>query len=158
MIGDSPIGVDTVGDITIKERVFKESKEFWELLTRKKVNTEFITKVDLKTYKKILTMTNLHLTRYQPDGKINITLGKIFRNVIAPLFTKPKGRSVESALRRKWTKYYWLILLAVYTMNPPDRPVSRLCRSVGRQWCVENVHHNLSALSGRGYRKRMPKS
>ena len=31
MIGDSPIVVDTVGDITIKDRVFKGSKGLWEL-------------------------------------------------------------------------------------------------------------------------------
>jgi len=68
--------VDTDGDITIKERVFKGSKGLWELLTRKKVNTEFITKDDLKTYKKILTTNNAHWTRYQPDGNINITRGK----------------------------------------------------------------------------------
>jgi len=49
MIGDSPIAVDTDGDITIKERVFKGSKGLWELLTLKKVNMEFITKDDLKT-------------------------------------------------------------------------------------------------------------
>jgi len=68
MIGDSLIVVDTDGDITIQERVFKGSKGLWELLTCKKVNMEFITKDDLKTYKKILTMTNAHLTGYQPDG------------------------------------------------------------------------------------------
>ena len=105
MIGDSPIVVDTVGDITIKERVFKGSKGLWELLTRKKVNTEFITKDDLKSYKKILTMTNAHLTKYQTDGNINITRGKKFRDIIAPLFAQPKGRGVESVLRRKWKKY-----------------------------------------------------
>jgi len=77
MIGNSPIVVDTDGDIMIKDRVFKGSKGLWELLTRKKVNTEFITKNDLKTHKKILTMANAHLTKYQPDGMINITRGKI---------------------------------------------------------------------------------
>ena len=35
MIGDAPIVVDAVGDITIKDRVFKGSKVLWELLTRK---------------------------------------------------------------------------------------------------------------------------
>jgi len=35
MIGDSPLVVDTSGDITIKERVFKGSKGLRELLTRK---------------------------------------------------------------------------------------------------------------------------
>jgi len=58
LIGDSPIVVDTGGDITVKDRVFKGSKSLWELLTRKKVNTEFITKEDLESYKKILTMTS----------------------------------------------------------------------------------------------------
>ena len=69
-IGDSSIGVDTGGDIMIKERIFKESKGLCELLTSKKVNTDFIPKNDLKTYKKILTMTNAHLTKYQPDSKL----------------------------------------------------------------------------------------
>jgi len=78
MIGDSPILVDTGGDITIKLRVFKESKGLWEMLERKKVNTDFITKDDLKTYKKILEMINAHLSNYQIEGYINITRGKIF--------------------------------------------------------------------------------
>jgi len=50
----------------------------WELLRRKKINTEFITKDDLRTYKKILTKTNAHLIKYQADSNINITRGKIF--------------------------------------------------------------------------------
>jgi len=41
------------------------------------MNTDFITKDDLKTYKKILTKPNAHLNKYQPDGNINITRGKI---------------------------------------------------------------------------------
>jgi len=49
MISDSPIVVDTSGDITIKYRVFKGSKDLWELMTRKKVYTEDITKDDLKS-------------------------------------------------------------------------------------------------------------
>jgi len=64
MIGDSPVLVDTSGIITIKDRVFKGSKGLWELLTRKNVNTEVITNDDLKSYKKILTMTNAHLSQY----------------------------------------------------------------------------------------------
>jgi len=105
MIGDSPIVVDTVADITIKNRVYNGSKGLWELLTRKKLNSEFITKDVLKSYKIILTMTNAHLTKYQPDGNINITRRKKIRDIIAPLFVKPKGLGVESSLRRCWTKY-----------------------------------------------------
>jgi len=105
LICDSPILVDTEGVITIKDRVFKGWKGLWELLTRKKVNTEDVAKDDLKSYKTILTMTNAHLTQYQPDGNIIITRGKKFREIIAPLFAKTKGHGVESVLRRKWTKY-----------------------------------------------------
>jgi len=105
MIGDSPVLVDPGGNITIKDRLFKGTKGLWELLTRKNVNTEAVTKDDLKSYTKILTMTNAHLTQYQADGNINTTRGKKFREIIAPLFAKAKGREVESSLRRKWTKY-----------------------------------------------------
>jgi len=97
MIGDSPVLVDTTGDITIKDRVFKGSNGLWVLLTRKNVSTEVITKDDLKSYKKVLTMSNSHLTQYQRDGNINIKLGKKVREIIAPLFAKTKGRGVESS-------------------------------------------------------------
>jgi len=69
------------------------------------MNTQLVGNEDLKTYKKILVVTNAHLTRYQPGDNINITRGKKFRDVIAPLFTKSKGRGVESALLRNWKKY-----------------------------------------------------
>jgi hypothetical protein len=36
-------------------------------------------------------MTYANLNRYQPGDKINITRGKKFRNVNAPLFAKPKN-------------------------------------------------------------------
>ena len=106
MKGDFPILVDTSVDITIKDRVLKGSKGLWELLTRKNVNTEVITKLDLKSYKKILTMTNAHLTQFQPDGNINITRGKKFREIIEHL-CQTEGKWVESSLRRKWTEYQW---------------------------------------------------
>jgi len=82
MIGDSQVLVDTSGDLTIKDRLFRGTKGLWEQLTRKNVNTEAVTKDDLKSYKEILSMTNAHLTRYQPDGNINITRAK---NHCAPL-------------------------------------------------------------------------
>jgi len=104
-IGDSPVLVDTSGDITIKDLVFKASMVLWEPLTRKNVNTEFIIKDDLKSYKEILPMTKAHFTQYQLDGNINITQGKKFREIIAPLFAKAKGRGFESSLLRKWIKY-----------------------------------------------------
>jgi len=97
MIGDSPIVVDTNGPITIKDRVFKGSNGMWEPFRRKKVNTEFITKDDLKTCTKILTMTNAHLTKYQPDGNINITRGNNFG--ISMHLSLRNRRDVRSNLR-----------------------------------------------------------
>jgi len=75
MISDSPEAVDTKGEIKIKGRMFRGSKGLWEELTNKNVNTEFITKDDMKTYKKtrILVMTKAHLTRCQQNGNVNIT-------------------------------------------------------------------------------------
>jgi len=52
MIGNTTIAVDT-GDISIKEKVFYGSKGLWEMLTRKNVNTEFVTKDGLMTYRKM---------------------------------------------------------------------------------------------------------
>jgi len=81
--------------------VFRGTEALWELLSRKNVNTQLIGKEDLKTLKKII-LTTAHLTRYQPGDKINITRGKIFRDVIELVFAKPKGRSLESTLLRRW--------------------------------------------------------
>jgi hypothetical protein len=105
MIGDSPLYVDIDGDITINDKQFKGTEGLWELLTRIHVNMERVSKTDLNTYQKILVETNAHLTGYQPDDTLNITRGKNFRDVIAPLFAHPKGREVESSLRRRWKKY-----------------------------------------------------
>jgi len=83
-IGDSQVLVDTSGDITIKDRLFRGTKVLWELLTRMNVNTEAVTKDDLKSYKKILSMANAHLARYRPDGNINIKGGKNFGKSLRP--------------------------------------------------------------------------
>ena len=62
---------------------------------------------DLKAYKKILLLTNGHLTGYERNGNIHILSGKKFRDVIAKLFP-PQTRQrwgIDSALRRKWVRY-----------------------------------------------------
>jgi len=89
---DTEYGIRKNGDIRIKGTVFRGKELLWELLTRKNVNTELINKDDLKTCKKILITTNAHFNRYQPGDYINIMRGKKFRDAIAPLFAKPKGR------------------------------------------------------------------
>ena len=74
----------------------------WELLTYKRANKEHVTSDDLRTYNKILLMTDAHLERYQPGGVIDVTGGKKFREMNTPIFAKPKARIVESGLRRAW--------------------------------------------------------
>jgi hypothetical protein len=64
MIGDSPMYVDTDGNITIKGTQFKGTERLCALLTRKNVGMEHVGKMDLRTYKKILK-TNAHLTGYR---------------------------------------------------------------------------------------------
>ena len=105
MIGDSFILVDTDSDITIKGQKFRGTKVLWELLTRKNVNRKLITTDDLKKYKKILVLTNAHLTDYQTGGDIQVNRGPKFHDVISHLLPQTRRRSIESALRRKWVKY-----------------------------------------------------
>jgi len=73
MTGDYPVFIDPDANLTIKGTAFRSTVGLWELLTRKNMNTQLIGKEDLKTYKKILILTNVHLTRYQPGDNINIT-------------------------------------------------------------------------------------
>jgi len=105
MIGDSPVSIDTDANLKIKGTVFRGTDDLWELLTRKNVNMQLVGKEELKSYNKILISTSGHLTRYQTADYINLTQGKKFRDVIATLFAKQKGRGIESALRRKWKNY-----------------------------------------------------
>jgi hypothetical protein len=51
MIGDSPMYVDTDGNITIKGTQFKGTEGLWALLTRQNVDMEHVGKTDLGTYK-----------------------------------------------------------------------------------------------------------
>ena len=52
MIGDSPLFIDSDGNITIKGTMFSGTEGLFEILTRKNVNMEFVNKDDLKMYKK----------------------------------------------------------------------------------------------------------
>jgi hypothetical protein len=65
MIGDSTLSVEDASDIFLKGRHFKWTRDLWELLTCKNVDRGFITADDLKRYKTILHMTNVHLQGYE---------------------------------------------------------------------------------------------
>jgi len=101
-IGDTTVLVDPDSDITIKGREFKATTGLWELLTRKNVDRKTITTDDLRKYKKILELTNAHLTSYQPGGEIQITRGAKYREIIASLFSHTRRRGLDNALRRRW--------------------------------------------------------
>jgi hypothetical protein len=79
MIGDSPMYVDTDGNMTIKNTQFKGTEGLWELLRRKNVNMEHVSKTDFGTCKKILLKTNAHLKGSQQGETLNITRGKKLR-------------------------------------------------------------------------------
>ena len=65
-------------------------------MTRKNVNRKHITTDDLKKYKKILVLTNAHLTDYQPGGDIQVTQGSKFHDVISHLFPETRRRGIET--------------------------------------------------------------
>jgi len=51
MIGESPVFIDP-DDNTIKGTVFRGTGRLWELLKRKNLNMQLVSKEDLKIYKK----------------------------------------------------------------------------------------------------------
>jgi len=105
MIGDSRVGVDSDGNIHIKNVVFPATQGLWELLTRKRVDKKLVTNADTKEYKTTLEMTNAHLEGYDPEANIRISKGNKFRDVITRLFAGTRQSGVEAALRRGWMTY-----------------------------------------------------
>ena len=55
-----------------------------------------------KKYKKLLILTNAHLTDYQPGIDIQKTRESKFQYVISQLFPQNRRRGIESALLRRW--------------------------------------------------------
>ena len=104
-IGDSTLTVGRYSDVWFKGKRFRGTPVLVELLTRKNVKHEIITSTDLRTCKKILTMTNVHLEGYEPGGVIRIERGPKFHDIIATLFAHTKRRGMEPALARRWAKF-----------------------------------------------------
>ena len=66
MIVSAALIADEKGDTTIGGTRFRDTRELWELFTRKNVNSDVITNSDLNAYKRILELTNAHLAGYEP--------------------------------------------------------------------------------------------
>ena len=118
-IFDSAVVINTDIVITVKEKEFRGSEGLWELLTRNREIKQHVTIDDLRTYNKMLLITKAQLDGYQPGVVINVNGEKKFREIIAPLFEKHKGRGVETALRSA-CKYIELSTSRIY--YDPGRP------------------------------------
>jgi len=109
MIDDSRVGVDSDGNIHIKNVEFPATKGLWELLTRKRVDKKSITDDDLKQCKTTFEMTNAHLEGYEPHANIRTSKGLKYKVVISRLFpgttTTTRQSGAEAALRREWITY-----------------------------------------------------
>jgi len=130
MVSDSAILVDTDSDIKIKGQEFRGTKGLWELLTPKNVNRKHITKEDLKKYKKLLVLTNAHLTDYQPGVDIQATRGPKFHGVISHFFPQNRRRGIEPHYD-VGGKSINSRLLADYRMIPTSLRLSRHLKSFG---------------------------
>ena len=97
MTGDSTLIEDSDSDIIIKRKHFKGTTGLRELLTLKSVKRKNIMSDDMRSYKKIMEMTDAHLTEYESDGNIFVTRGVKFRDIIAPLFPQTRRQGIESA-------------------------------------------------------------
>jgi len=89
--------VDRDGNIHIKDVEFPATKGLWELLTRKKMDKDSVTRDDLKQYKTILEMTNAHLEGYNPNANIHTSNGNKFRDVTSKLFSTTSHSSSSSS-------------------------------------------------------------
>jgi hypothetical protein len=103
-IGNSDVTVDTNSDLYIKDKRFKSTRGLWELLTRKSVNKKLVSEDDLKQYKNVLNLTNVHLEGYKPNAPIHASRGIKFKTVMAMLFPQTKCRGIET-LHKVWITY-----------------------------------------------------
>ena len=104
------------GAITIKEKEFQMSEGPKGIIDTKRVIKEHVTSDDLRTYKKILLLTNAQLEGYQPGSVINVSRGKKFREIIVPISRVAKaeesnrGTPCMQKILRFPTNYYITIL------------------------------------------------
>ena len=98
------VTADEKGNISVGGTLFEVTRGLWELLARKIVNSDVITKSDLNAYKRILVMTNAHLVGYEPDGDIQICRGVKYAMAISKIFPRTRRRH-RSAVRQYWSSF-----------------------------------------------------
>jgi hypothetical protein len=77
LIGNSQVDLDGPGVIAVEGKRFKLARVLWHLLTRNDIDTGTFSPKDMKRYKSILQMTNVHLTGYKHEGNKNLSRVKI---------------------------------------------------------------------------------
>ena len=102
-IGNANVEIDSDSNVILKGVSYKGTKGLFELLTRKKVDTSFITDSDMKAYRAILQSTHGHLENSDPSCSLKTTRGAKYKDVILKLF--PAGRvtrrGAESTFKQK---------------------------------------------------------
>ena len=92
------------GVISLRGARFKGTRGLFELLIRKNVNSDVITKSNLNAYKSILVWTNAYLVGYETGGDIQVSLRVKYAKVISKLFPSAR-RPRRSALRQYWASF-----------------------------------------------------
>ena len=72
-IGNANVEIDSDSNVIVKGVSYKSTKCLFELLTRKKVDSSFITDSDMKAYGGILQATHGHLENNDQSGSIKTT-------------------------------------------------------------------------------------
>lgn len=93
-IGDSKLLVDDNDNINIKDQVFKGTAGLFELIFEpipKKYS-----KNDLKNFKTICMITNSHRKGYSPSTPIHRNRSEKYKEIIAKLFSKYRGKHRHS--------------------------------------------------------------
>jgi len=104
-MGNSNVTVDTNTDIYVRDTHLKDTRGFWELLSRKIVDNRLVSEFVLKQYKSSLDFTSAHLEGYEPVASNHISRRTKFRTIIAKLFPQIRRRRNEAPLREQWLMY-----------------------------------------------------
>jgi len=120
-IADSAVLVNQDSKITIKEQEFRNSEGLWELLTRNGVNKEHVTSDDLRTYKKILLLTNSHLEDISPNVSLMSAEGKSSAKS-SPLFSQKPKHGCRIRITSRLEKIVSCPLTYYITILPSRRP------------------------------------
>ena len=98
-IGDSKLAVDEKDNILVKEQTFKGTTGLFELIFKK--TPKKYTRNDLRDFKKICMLTNSHRKGYSPSAPIHRNKSEIYKEIIAKIFSKYRGKPKGKGMSMK---------------------------------------------------------